>query len=86
VLRTPVGVVSGDKGHGLVLVVGALSAARVPAGTFDRRVVRCQRRVAEIAQTQQCPRDCRISMCDARSHVVSELHDWRINPNVMLSG
>jgi len=27
----------------------------------------------------------RLSMCDARSHVVSELHDWRINPNVMLS-
>jgi len=29
--------------------------------------------------------DCLESLCDARSHVVSELHDWRINPNVMLS-
>ena len=30
-------------------------------------------------------RECWKSMCDARSHVVSELHDWRISPNVMLS-
>jgi hypothetical protein len=30
------------------------------------------------AQEQQRRRDCCNSMCDARSHVVSELHDWRI--------
>ena len=28
---------------------------------------------------------CRYRTCDARSHAMSELPNWRINPNVMLS-
>ena len=35
---------------------------------------------AGSVQTQQRGQDWCNSMCDTRSHAVSELHDWRINP------
>jgi hypothetical protein len=50
-----------------------------PCRACQRVICSLLRQARSDSDVESGADDCFYSMCDARSHVVSELHDWRIN-------